>query len=213
MTSHKDRAEARTWARTGSGAGRSVQSGRRVLRRGLLATALIVGTLCGATTAGMTGPAAAAPGMPTAPAANKCAHKETFQNFSGLRYMNDAGYGGKGSWVITSQTSGSPQKNEVWCIEKAAQGGVYFHPSFNTSLCMDVPGGKYKSGVGLVIWTCNGRKNQRFSTYTTNNRYPGTGGLFINPVANSSIYVNLTGSGYDTQVKLGGPKYPESLWE
>ena len=31
--------------------------------------------------------------------------------------------------------------------------------------------------------------------------------------ADSSIYVNLTGSGNDTQVKLGGPKYPESLWE
>jgi len=127
--------------------------------------------------------------------------------------MNDAGYGGKGSWVITSQTSGRPQSNEVWCNEKAAEGGVYFHPSFDTSLCMDVPGSKYQSGVGLVIWTCNGRKNQRFTTYTTNHRYPGTNGLFILPVADSSIYVNLTGSGNDTQVKLGGPKYPESLWE
>ncbi|MFJ9898437.1 RICIN domain-containing protein [Streptomyces sp. NPDC091280] len=190
-------------ARSGSGSEKKV-------RRGLLAMAVAVGAFC-ATTTGMSGSAQAAPAVSVA--ANKCLHKDTFQNFSGLKYMNDAGYGGKGAWVITSQTSGRAQSNEVWCIEKAKEGGVYFHPSFNTSLCMDVPGAKYKSGVGLVIWTCNGRKNQRFTTYTTDHRFPGTDGLFILPVASSSIYLNLTGGGYDTQVKLGGPKYPQSLWE
>lgn len=68
--------------------------------RGLLAAALTVGTLC-AVTAGTTGPAHAATDLSAA--ANKCLHKQTFRNFSGLRYMNDAGYGGKGSWVVTSE--------------------------------------------------------------------------------------------------------------
>ncbi|MFF7459567.1 RICIN domain-containing protein [Kitasatospora sp. NPDC008115] len=73
-------------------------------------------------------------------------------------YLEVNGWGGQGAAVGTWDWVN--QDNERWCLEKAAEGGWYFHPKYNPNLCLDVPGNKFPNK--MVVWTCNGRINQRF---------------------------------------------------
>ncbi|MBS2539123.1 hypothetical protein KGQ20_40885 [Catenulispora sp. NF23] len=112
------------------------------------------------------GSAQAATARPAA-AANQCLHKWTFQSMglndsSPAGYLNVDGGGGNTSWVITWYSSPSAS-NEYWCMEPASEGGWYFHPSYDLSLCMDVPNGRYAANQDLWIHTCNGTIAQRFT--------------------------------------------------
>jgi hypothetical protein len=54
-------------------------------------------------------------------------------------------------------------KNQKWYVELGPYHEAYIiHPSQNMGLCADIPGGKYRKGTQLVLWSCNGRDNQIF---------------------------------------------------
>ncbi len=161
-----------------------------------LATLAATTTLAGLATLGLTMPAQATGQQATAvqhPTVDKCAQNDTWQDTYNNFYLNASGWGGSGTHVI--EWNGGGQGNEHWCLERAAEGGWYFHPSYNLDLCMDVPGGNYSDGTGIVIWNCNGRPNQRFSVTSSGN------GDYIAPQA--SGHFALDGNGYGQQITLG----------
>ncbi|MFT2016335.1 RICIN domain-containing protein [Streptomyces sp. 796.1] len=94
----------------------------------------------------------------TTSAPNRCEQKNTYRNVETGYYLDVKGAGGSGADVITWRWNGKP--NQYWCMERASEGGWYFHPSYNLGLCMDSPAG----GDGApVIWNCKGNENQRFN--------------------------------------------------
>ncbi|PWI13109.1 hypothetical protein DI272_02370 [Streptomyces sp. Act143] len=104
-------------------------------------------------------------------------HPYTFRTPGGpgaFVYLNVSGGSHKGAKVITYPWSGG-RGNETWCLEQGRDGyGWYFHPWDKRSLCLDVPGGRYKKGQGLVVWDCNKRKNQLFDTTIVHTDNPYT---------------------------------------
>lgn len=115
--------------------------------------------------AGIASPVAAAPSGPAAgaaPGSAKCQYQAWFTAHGATdRYLSVANRGGKGTRVLLWSRTNGPE--QMWCEEYAVQGGAYLHPSYNLGLCLDIPGGDYRSGAHLQVWTCNGRQNQRFT--------------------------------------------------
>ncbi|MER6074248.1 hypothetical protein ABT187_36555 [Streptomyces sp. NPDC001817] len=115
------------------------------------------------------------------PAADRCQSVHTYR--TGNEYMEVHGWGGKGAvvdtWEYASQ-DGHIQNNERWCLEHASEGGWYLHPYYNPDLCLDVP-----STNEVVVWSCNGHSNQRFSF---SNGVP-TGGQ-ITPRSNTGLRID-----------------------
>ncbi|MFD7907932.1 RICIN domain-containing protein [Kitasatospora sp. NPDC059722] len=115
------------------------------------------------------------------PAANRCQSVHTYR--TGGEYMEVHGWGGKGAvvdtWEYASQ-NGHIQDNERWCLEPASEGGWYLHPYYNLGLCLDLP-----STDEMIVWSCNGRSNQRFSF---SNGAP-TGGQ-ITPKSDPGLRIN-----------------------
>jgi hypothetical protein len=135
---------------------------------------------------------------------------DTWQNTANLNYLNVSGSGGSGAKVITwYSSSASPHTNEEWCLQRASEGGWYFHPKYNTGLCMDVQGANYSSGTGIIVWTCNGRANQRFAVTVP----PGQHNHVFCPTAHQSLCVSQDGADYGNQVILRGASYDNhSFW-
>lgn len=105
--------------------------------------------------------AAATPAQAATPNSSKCEQKDTWETNG--HYLNvNGGDQGAGTAVITWYSAPSAA-NEYWCMEPASQGGWYLHPSYNTSLCLDVPYSTYKAGEPMWIWSCDGTEAQRFS--------------------------------------------------
>ncbi|MEV7130083.1 RICIN domain-containing protein [Streptomyces sp. NPDC093260] len=142
-------------------------------------------------------PAAAAPAAAPA-AANRCAQKVTWKNTRTGLYLDAKGGGGKHTPVVTWYRNGG--SNQKWCLERVAGSQYnewYFHPSYNTRLCMDVPGGNYYTGAKVVLWTCNGRQNQRFEITHT------SGSSFFSPDGDPvKGYYNLGAGGAGQSVTL-----------
>ncbi len=89
--------------------------------------------------------------------------------------------------------------NQKWCLERVAgsRSEWYFHPSYNTRLCMDVPGSHYYTGAKVVLWTCNGGRNQRFDITHV------SGGSFFSPDGSPSDgWYNLRAGGAGQSVTL-----------
>ncbi|TCO62896.1 RICIN domain-containing protein [Actinocrispum wychmicini] len=114
--------------------------------------------LAGLLVAAGTLPATAATTDRTAETSNKCEQKNRYQNRGSGYYLDASGGGGKGTKVITWDWNGGA--NQYWCMERASEGGWYFHPSYNLNLCMDSPDSREDSPV---IWNCKGNANQRFN--------------------------------------------------
>ncbi|MEY9968917.1 hypothetical protein ABIA33_007004 [Streptacidiphilus sp. MAP12-16] len=127
-------------------------------------------------------------------AVNRCAQYDTWQTLNGGNYLADPNYGGRGTRVIVWPWTGGTEQH--WCMERATEGGWYLHPGHKTNLCMDVPGSNYSDGVGLVIWDCNGRANQRFDITPV---HIGVSTHVITPTANGSVRVTA-GNGGDGNV-------------
>lgn len=151
------------------------------------------------------GPAVAAPARAATagPSANRCAQKVTWKNTHGGLYLDAKGAGGKHTPVITWYGNG--RSNQKWCMERMSGTRFnewYFHPSYNTHLCMDVPGSRYYTGAKIVLWTCNGRRNQRFEITHVSK------GSFFSPIdgmhnlrahgAGKSVALNPAGNGLQT---------------
>jgi hypothetical protein len=89
---------------------------------------------------------------------------------------------------------------QAWCLEPAAEGGYYFHPSYNLGLCLDVPYGRYNVGQGMWIYNCNGTQPQRFSINT-----PCGSGFAVEPYT-SRLSLAASG-GVGSQVVLTDATY------
>ncbi|GAA3824026.1 hypothetical protein GCM10022403_066850 [Streptomyces coacervatus] len=133
-------------------------------KRGIAGRVLAAATLV-AGTAGL----AAVTAAPAHAAVNKCAQKDTFKNAASGWYLDAKGAGGQGTEVDTWYWNG--HANEYWCLEKAAEGGWYLHPSYNLKLCMDSPS---VNNDNPIVWRCKGNSNQRFSVFHTSQYGGGT---------------------------------------
>ncbi|MFH9249452.1 RICIN domain-containing protein [Streptomyces lydicus] len=130
-------------------------------------------------------------------AANRCAQKVTWKNTRTGLYLDAKGAGGNHAPVITWYGNGG--SNQRWCLERVAGSQYnkwYFHPSYNTRLCMDVP--RYYTGAKVVLWTCNGGRNQRFEITHVG------GGSFFSPddASPSDDSYNLRAGGAGQSVTL-----------
>lgn len=127
---------------------------------------------------------------------NRCLHRWTFQSM-GLNddapagYLNVDGAGGSGTVVITWYSSPNAS-NEWWCMEPANEGGWYFHPSYDLSLCLDTVNGVYYEGAVLEVYHCDGTKAQRFTF--------GSGDTLIRSEVNLNL--GLMDSGYGGAVSM-----------
>ena len=147
-----------------------------------------------ATALGVCAPAASAHASTARPAAaaDQCLHDWTFQSM-GLNdaapagYLNVDGAGGNNSTVITWYSSPTAP-NEFWCMEQASAGGWYFHPSYDLSLCLDVPNGNYAPKQWLWVHTCNGTVAQRFTF--------GSGDTLIRTEGNLAYGIKDNGYGH-----------------
>ncbi|MFB7599664.1 RICIN domain-containing protein [Streptomyces sp. NPDC056160] len=131
-------------------------------------------------------PATASAQQTMSASVNKCAQKVTFRNSQTGYYLDASGGGGAGTKVITWNRNGG--SNQRWCLEKAKEGGWYFHPSYNLNLCMDSPNA---SDDRPVIWRCKGNSNQRFNVYGTS----VYGGKYFIQLRRNGRYVTEDGRG------------------
>ncbi|MEU0029681.1 RICIN domain-containing protein [Streptomyces sp. NPDC006335] len=137
-------------------------------------------------------PAVAAHAPPTeqrAAAPNKCAQRNTYKNVGRGDYLSVWASGGKGAKIVTWPRNGAA--NQSWCMEKAREGGWYFHPSYNLSLCMDSPN---SSNDAPILWTCKGNANQRFNV----------SGGFIQLRRDGDYVTHAVGGGNGRQVFMSG---------
>jgi len=147
--------------------------------------------------------AAQADGSTSQAAAVSC-HKSRAYTFStssgsGPVYLNVEGGSRKGARVITWPWAGG-QGNEKWCLTQGPRGyGWNLRPWDKRNLCLDVPGAKYNKGQGLIVWDCNGRKNQDFYVrpVTTDTSY-----TIIGPWEASHLKMHRGKNGRGSQVSL-----------
>ncbi|GAA1961686.1 RICIN domain-containing protein [Catenulispora subtropica] len=158
-------------------------SSDRKLPRWALAAVLTTTSITGL------GLAAAAPASaaPASPADYRCEQNDTWRN--GSLYLDVSGSGGSGTRVVTWYYNG--HANQHWCLERAREGGWYFHPSYNLGLCLDVPYSNYTQGQSLWVFSCNGTGAQRFSV-------TGSGGYYNIGTEDAQFSVNSDGHAGDS---------------
>ena len=74
-------------------------------------------------------------------------------------------------------------------------------PAANESLCLNVPRGRYRGGVRLQLWTCNGHSSERLATTAPSAH---TQVLFIRPAARAKFCVTaLNAPPYEAGTRVG----------
>jgi len=112
-------------------------------------------------------------------------------------YLDVKGSGGSTTPVITWYYNGDP--NQLWCLEKASEGGYYLHPNNNVGgLCLDVPHGNAIPYEGIWVYTCNGSAPQRWSINATGNS------TTISPLLNTDMELTYNGKGNQVYLYYGG---------
>lgn len=104
-----------------------------------------------------------------------------FNRSSTTHWLDDYG-GGSGTYVHTYPFTGS--NNQYWCLEKASEGGYYFHPKNNLGLCLDAH--TYNPGQPIWVYTCNGTLAQRWCWNLTG--YIVTAGNFNVALKDNGLY-------------------------
>lgn len=56
----------------------------------------------------------------------------------------------------------APPPEDIWVSHPNTNGSFTLHLSYNTNLCLDVPGGNYRNGTPLDVEKCVGTANQQF---------------------------------------------------
>lgn len=132
---------------------------------------------------------------------NKCnSHPMTFNAGGSAGILNvNGGTAGSGAKVVTWYWNN--ESNEYWCLEKAAEGGWYLHPSYDTDLCMAVPAGRYFDGAGIIIWSCNGHLSQRWRVQ------PTSSGTVIQPMGDLNMGLADMGAGSQVEIINGGGNF------
>jgi hypothetical protein len=125
----------------------------------MLRKAIVLLTVAVAAT--LTGGIATAASQPGAEeeAAPHCTGPWTAYRTREGRAMAVAAAGGSGTRVIAWNYLRTNEQE--WCIE-GTTSNFSLHPRHAPGLCLDVPGGNYTAGTNLIVWTCNGRGNQKF---------------------------------------------------
>jgi hypothetical protein len=99
--------------------------------------------------------------------------------------------------VITYSYNGGT--NQKWCMEPAEEGG-YFHPSYDTNLCMDVPNSNFVTNQVIQLWSCNGTPAHRWSVASDQP---------ISPYSHPEL--SLADLAFDQQTKLTDI-WPQETW-
>ncbi|MET8957592.1 RICIN domain-containing protein [Streptomyces sp. NPDC004533] len=126
------------------------------------------------------------------------------EDLTSTYYLDASGSGGKGTHVISWDRNGGA--NQSWCLEHVAGAPsdyFYIHPSYNLSLCMDIPGGNLQEGTQIILWSCNGRWNQRFGVSSP----AGDSTYFIESILAPNghrIFVSYAGRGNYVQLSFDG---------
>ncbi|MWA16099.1 RICIN domain-containing protein [Streptomyces sp. BA2] len=177
-----------------------------------------LGAILGALAIGVavlpTGSAVAQADNPTKTAAVSCNanHAYTFSASSGSGpvYLNVSGGSRKGAKVITWPWFGG-KGNERWCLTQGPRGyGWNLRPWDNRGLCLDVPGSRYKKGQGLIVWNCNGRKNQDFYVKPVHTDYSYT---LLGPWEKGSLKIHCGADGRGSQVSLWPHLNTNAQWK
>lgn len=56
----------------------------------------------------------------------------------------------------------TPPSEDIWVGQPNTNGSFTLHISYNTNLCLNVPGGNYRNGTPLDVEKCGGTTNQQF---------------------------------------------------
>ncbi|ATL32767.1 RICIN domain-containing protein [Streptomyces formicae] len=150
----------------------------------------------------------------TSTAAVRCNanHAYTFSTSGGGGpvYLNVGGGSHKGAKVITWPWSGG-QGNEKWCLTQGPRGyGWNLRPWDNRGLCLDVPHSRYKKGQGLVVWNCNGRKNQDFYVKPVHSDYSYT---LLGPWEKQDLKIHRGADERGSQVSLWSHLNLHAKWK
>jgi hypothetical protein len=102
---------------------------------------------------------------------------------------------GRGAVVRVAADTGSGGQRWVFGRHQTLR------PAANRSLCLNVPGGRYRGGVRLQLWTCNGHSSERFATGAPSAH---TRVLFIRPVGRAKYCLTtLNAPPYEAGARVG----------
>lgn len=99
------------------------------------------------------------------------------------------------------------QGNEKWCLTDATSGGYTLRPWNARHLCLDVPAGRYKEGQGLIVWDCNGGKNQIFFVKAHENYF------LIGPAESGGLFMHRGAHAEGSQVSLWKHQNINARWQ
>lgn len=73
-------------------------------------------------------------------------------------------YGAQGKGAKVNQYTCLGKKNQKWrFVSVSATPPTYtLRAQHRANLCLSVPGGKYRKGTQLIVWSCSNRHDQRF---------------------------------------------------
>jgi hypothetical protein len=139
--------------------------------------AALAGSLPATATAAVTHPAAtAARAAGTARAATTSAGQPLYAFNTGLVLTVSARPGRGAAVRVAADASSAGQR---WVSGRHQT----LRPAASQKLCLNVPGGRYRSGAKLQLWTCDGHRSERFTTSAPSAH---TSVLFIRPAARAS---------------------------
>lgn len=157
--------------------------------------AVLAGSLPATATAAATGSAAAAAraaGTGRAPAASAGLPLYAFN--TGL-VLTVSARPGRGAAVRVAADAGSGGQRWVFGRHQTLR------PAANHSLCLNVPGGRYRGGARLQLWTCNAHASERFATSAPSAH---TQVFFIRPAARTSYCLtSLSAPPYEAGARVG----------
>ena len=102
---------------------------------------------------------------------------------------------GRGAAVRIAADTGSAGQRWVFGRHQTLR------PAANQSLCLNVPGGRYRRGARLQLWTCDDHKSERFATSAPSAHTPV---FFIHPAARASYCLGFPTSEAGDRVGLAG---------
>lgn len=102
---------------------------------------------------------------------------------------------GRGAAVRVAADTGSAGQRWVFGRRQTLR------PAANHSLCLNVPGGRFRNGAKLQLWTCNGHRSERFATSAPSGH---TQVLFIRPSDGARYCLTaLSAPPYETGARVG----------
>jgi hypothetical protein len=156
------------------------------------AVSLFAASVLAAPLAVLAGPAARGASTAEGAAATASAGRPLYAFNTGLVLTVSARPSRGAAVRIAADTSSAGQR---WVFG----GHQTLRPAANQSLCLNVPGGRYRHGARLELWTCDDRGSERFATSAPSAH---TRVFFIHPAARASYCLGFPTSEAGDRVGL-----------